>query len=207
MAKKGNNDFQPGSVKSKIVAKSNELIPVYGLPNLPNTAIYGLIDGLDIVHGSAVVNGWAFNAKQADQPVEVLVMDGKKLLGRRFANLHRPDVFAAGAPCVEVGFQVFLKTSGDETELTIIIVADKEVQRLGVLKVRKKLPTQELVKEDIISTFRLLFHRDPEDDNAINHQLASHSTRASLFNALFTSPEFFEKNGDIIKLLHQMKFR
>ncbi|WP_146207955.1 hypothetical protein [Azospirillum sp. TSH64] len=171
------------------------------LPAIKGTSIYANFDGLDFDHGAALIYGWAFDAASPDSTPEILVFGSTGIIGRGKADLARPDVNDAGVPRVEVGFRVRLKPRANERKLKIVVDSGKQQHILLEIRLTENLPTCVLTREDVISVFGLLFHRIPESDDAINHQLSVHRSKDSLFAALFRSPEFHEKNMDVIALL------
>jgi hypothetical protein len=178
----------------------------FNFPQIPDTNCYGIIDKIEIRQDVAILIGWVFNGDSAD-PVPVSVKNKQQIIGKKLADESRPDVLAAGAPTECVGFQIPLKTTGDETQITVHVCTPNGDRLFGHINIKEKLPRQALSRDDISSVFQLLFHRLPENEGAIIHQLEHHSGKLSLFSALFDSPEFYEKNSDLIKLLHETKFR
>jgi len=59
-----------------------------------------------------------------------------------------------------------------------------------------------LTREDVIAAFQLAFHRVPESEEAIAHQLLTHRSLDSLMADFFKSPEFRRQNLEVIKLLN-----
>ncbi|WP_207461085.1 hypothetical protein [Azospirillum sp. SYSU D00513] len=175
---------------------------LFMLPTIKGTSIYANFDGLDLTEGAALICGWAFDRANPDSTLEILIFGEKGLIGRGKVELARPDVSEAGVPRVDVGFRVRLKPRGDEKELKIVVQSGEQQHLLHELRLTEGLPPHGLTREDVVSVFSLLFHRYPESEDAINHQLSVHKSKASLFAALFRSPEFHEKNMDVIALMH-----
>lgn len=177
----------------------------YQFPRIAGTNFYGNVDRLEIRKDVAVLLGWIFSSDSND-PVLVTVISDGKIIGRKLANESRPDVLAAGAPTDSVGFQIPLRSTGNETQISIQVSHLGMNCLLSTLKLSGKLPQQRLTRDDVASVFRLLFLREPEDDGAVIHQLERHTEKSSLFVALFDSPEFYEKHPSLIKILHDKKF-
>lgn len=178
---------------------------IFSFPRLENTNFYGSIDKLEIRNDVAILIGWMFNSDSTD-PVTIKVVSEGRIIGRQIADEPRPDVLAAGAPSEAVGFQIPLQTNGEEKQISVYVSHISKDYLFNSVKLSTRLPKQGLTAENISSTFRLLFLREPEDVNTINYQLSHHTEKSSLFAALFDSPEFYEKHPDIIKLLHEKKF-
>lgn len=172
------------------------------LPNITGTRIYGNFDGIDVSQGGALICGWAFDAANPDGIPEILVVGSAGIIGRGKAELARPDVRDAGVPRVQVGFRVRLKPKADERELVIVVISGEQKHVLQKVFLKESLPIPPLTREDVVSVFNLLFHRCPESEDAINHQLLVHKSKTSLLVALFSSPEFHEKNMDLISLIN-----
>ena len=173
----------------------------FALPNIKGTRIYASFDRLDLNHGAALVYGWAFDAANPDNTPEIFVSSEKGIIGHGKAELERPDVSAAGGPKSAVGFQIRLKPRGDEKTLKIFVQSNEQSHLLNEITIKESLPIVGLTREDVISVFFLLFHRYPESEDAINHQLSVHKNKESLFSALFCSPEFHEKNMDVLSIM------
>lgn len=171
---------------------------MYSLPSVAGTTTVGNFDGLNIDKSMVFVSGWAFDSAAPEQPVTVVVMSDERVIGTGIACTPRPDVHAAGAPHPAVGFRISIRCTGEEKYLKVLIERDGQQYLLHQFQLSEPLPACELTREDVISTFRLLFHRDPEDEEVINQQLSKHKTKQSLFVSLFRSPEFHEKNMDVI---------
>jgi hypothetical protein len=181
-------------------------LPILPLPRLAETHIYFNIDSISEEHNSYYALGWAFNNEDPTTPLTIHVMDGDREAGVGIATQHRPDVFSLGAPTAEVGFKILLKPTYG-TVLTFVSSANGLDSILANASLPKPLIKQMLDRTDVIATFSVLFHRRPENEDAINHQLIYHSTKASLFQALFMSPEFHEKNMDILSILKSSSWR
>jgi len=177
----------------------------FSFPRIEGTNFYGSVDKLEIRNDVAILFGWMFNA-DSQEPVTIKVVSDGRILARRIADESRPDVLSAGAPTESVGFQIPLKTTGEEKNISVYATHGDKEYLFNSMKLVNKLPKQSLTMEDISSVFRLLFLREPEDVNAVNYQLMHHADKSSLFAALFDSPEFYEKHPALIKLLHDKKF-
>lgn len=178
----------------------------YKFPRIEGTNFYGSVDKLEIRNGVAILIGWIFNT-DSHESVTVRVSNNSGTIGRKIADESRPDVLSAGAPSENVGFQIPLKSTGDETQISIHVSQSGNEHLFKTVKLGQKLPNQSLTADDVSAVFRLVFLREPENDHAITNQLEHHSDKASLFAALFNSPEFYEKHPGLIKLLHEKKFR
>lgn len=181
-------------------------IPNYSLPQLGNSSLFGFYEGIKINKNSTVVCGWAFDANNPEQPLDIYVVSGERLVGSGKAVIDRPDVQEAGAPVRNLGFTINLKLNGDEKVIKVIVKNDSHAYVLSEQKIIDALPKQLLQREDVIAAFNVLFHREPENEDIIQHQLSVHSTKESLYSALFASPEFFEKNTALISILHNNIF-
>lgn len=179
---------------------------IYKFPRIEGTNFYGSIDKLEIRNGVAILIGWIFNT-DSRAPVTVRVSSSSGTIGRKIADEIRPDVLSAGAPSEDVGFQIPLKSTGEESQISIHVSQSGKEYLFKTVKLGQKLPCQGLTSDDVAAVFRLVFLREPENNHAITNQLEHHSNKASLFAALFNSPEFYEKHPSLIKLLHEKKFR
>ncbi|WP_452012003.1 hypothetical protein [Azospirillum largimobile] len=178
-----------------------EAIP-FTVPHIKGTKIYANFDGLNLNDNASVICGWAFDAGNPDTAPDIIVFSEERVIGRGKADMARPDVSEAGVPRADVGFQVRLKPKGDEKELKVVIQSGEQQYLLIELILKNCLPPGRITREDVIAVFSLLFHRYPESEDAINHQLSVHKSKDSLFAALFRSPEFHEKNMDLVSLIH-----
>lgn len=187
------------SVQSDSGLRKN--IPVYALPRIKGSTAYGAFDVLRRHNGIVLAVGWAFDSEQLEMPLEVAVRSGDRLVGGGVANIPRPDLVSAGAPRDSVGFSIPLRLSGLEKKIQIDVEVHGVVHTLREVELGETMFSGPLRREDVISTFRLLFQRDPESEDAIDYQMSVHASKTSLFNALFKSPEFLNKNLDLIALL------
>lgn len=187
-------------VQELLLASADNL----NLPHIPGTAICGSFDFIETAPSGAYVCGWVFDRRDSTAPCEIVVHVGGAVIGRGVANHSRQDVEAAGAPHDLVGFRIPVGSAKANQRLQIYILSLGETFLLHEFSLTKPLPECSLTRNDVISVFRMLFGRDPENEDTIKHQLSVHSNRSSLFKALFNSPEFHENNMDLIAMVHQM---
>ncbi len=168
------------------------------LPVIKGTSICASFDGIDQAGSFPIVKGWAFDRENPQEKLMIYVVGNNGVLGNAWADKPRMDVYKAGGPRIEVGFEVGLRAQGGERELKIAVFWQGQNYLLTSILLSEPLKKCGLTADDVNVVFENLFHRSPEDDSAIQHQLDSHKSKASFFSDLFRSPEFHEKNMDVI---------
>ncbi len=175
------------------------------LPRIEDSSIFGNFDGISEHGAAAFVHGWAYDSAAPHEPCEVVVMAQGRTIGRGVAKLSRLDVSAAGVPTTNVGFHILLRPGERDKNFQIHILSKGEDRVLVEVTLPRSLPYRNLCKEDVTIAFRLLFGRDPESDDIIEYQLSIHRTKDSLFENLFKSPEFLEKNPELVSCIKSTK--
>lgn len=172
------------------------------LPSIQGTRLFGHLDEVEIAAGAAYACGWAFDADNPGEPCIVSIYQDDLLIGRGAACRARPDVAQAGAPSEQVGFRIRIRARGRSRSISAGIPdAQGRANLLGTIVSRQPLPEDGLTEDDVISAFRLLLGREPENQAAIDHMLAVHPDRTALFKSMFGLPEFHEKNMDLVALV------
>jgi hypothetical protein len=173
------------------------------LPVIERTNIAANFDGIILENSIAFANGWAFDLLDQNKKISILIKSEFGIIGEGETGLSRPDVQAAGSTSTNAGFRIRLKPRGNEKHIKIYIKQQDTLILLHTENFLNYLPASNLTREDIIVVFKILFHREPENEEAIIHQLTMHKTKKTFLKSMFSSPEFIEKNMDVIALLQK----
>lgn len=168
------------------------------LPAIKGTTCYGAFDELVIDGKTSFLTGWVFDSSNLDEVLKVVAYGDDKVIGEGFANLERPDVYNVSGTRLGVGFKIYLRPTGVEKKIKLLVGEDIVLYEQDVAG---SLPVKGLTKDDVSVVFNLLFHRKPENEEVIEHQLEVHKEKETFLRDMFKSPEFFEKNPDIVALV------
>jgi len=105
--------FQLGAILRRLRARAGIFAP----------AAPGVLRGYVDATTPFAVLGWAADLSAPDEPVLLDILAGDVLLGRVLANIHRPDVAAAGYGAGNHGFE-FALPPGVSGEITVRRAAD-----------------------------------------------------------------------------------
>lgn len=78
-------------------------------PDSESVVMHTFSGHIDFFDGG-FIEGWAWDAAQPDQPIELKIFSNDELLGTGVADLHRPDLKKAGIGNGRHGFKIKIKT-------------------------------------------------------------------------------------------------
>lgn len=170
------------------------------LPILSRPYLRGSLDGVEEKYGIHFLLGWVFDSRFCNEPLNVKAFYKTACIGEIKANDFREDIRAKGHESGNVGFRLPLRVDEKIKSIDLKFYKGEKCLCSTKLELSDALTPPVLRREDVIAAFQVLFHRDPENEDAINHQLSVHKTKKSLYGALFRSPEFFERNNTLISV-------
>lgn len=91
-------------------------------PGMKAVALRGWLDRAEVEGDDLVVSGWAFEPARPDQPVDLAVYSGRRLVCRHRAAIQRPDVTANHGPKVGPSGFEFRVPRAELTDWTALMV-------------------------------------------------------------------------------------
>lgn len=175
--------------------------PKYRVPQLPDTPLCGHLDGVTENDATLMINGWAFNADHPEVELPVFIVPDSGPAAQFPCNQPRRDVQKAGAPKDTLGFSIPYRKPVGARNIKIFLGENSAQYLLATYEFQQINLGQGVSPEAVVAAFALFFHRRPESDQTVFHQMEQQPDVPSMFENFFQSPEFLEKNANLLTAL------